>query len=48
MEKAVNSQLIEYLETNNLLCSSQFGYRKNRSTELASTSLLDRIRKEGC
>ena len=46
MEKAVNSQLIEYLETNNLLCSSQFGYRKNRSTELATTLLLDRIRKE--
>ena len=46
MEKAVNSQLIEYLQTNNLLCSSQFGYRKNRSTELATTSHLDRIRKE--
>ena len=37
MEKAVNSQL---------LCNSQFGYRKNRSTKLATTLLLDRIRKE--
>ena len=46
MEKAVNSQLIEYLETSNLLCNSQFGYRKNRSTELATTLLFDRIRKE--
>ena len=39
------SQIITYLEDNNLLSSQQFGCRKNRSTELAATLLLDNIRK---
>ena len=38
-------QLIDYLETNNVLSENQFGYRKRRSTELASILLTDNIRK---
>ena len=46
MEKAIHSQLIEYLETNSLITNRQFGYRSNHSTELAATLLLDKIRKD--
>ena len=48
-EKAVHHQLSSFL--NNLLSDKQFGYRKNRSTELATTLFLDNIRKmvdKGC
>lgn len=31
-EKILNEQILKYLETNNLLSDSQFGFRKNRST----------------
>lgn len=44
LEKAVHHQLIEYVE--NLLSKHQFGYRKKRSTELATILLSDSIRKE--
>ena len=46
LEKCVFSQIITYLEDNNLLSSQQFGFCKNHSTELAATLLLDDIRKE--
>ena len=46
LEKAVHYQLINYLETNNLLYENQFGYRKQRSTNLAASLLFDNIRKE--
>ena len=46
MERAVHTQLVEYLENNKLLSPQQFGFRKERSTELASTLLLNNIRKE--
>jgi hypothetical protein len=45
MEKVVHRQLITFLEKNNLLTNTQFGYRTSRSTELATTLLLDSIRK---
>lgn len=45
MEKAVHNQLSEYLESNNLLSEKQFGYRKKRSTELATALLLYDIRQ---
>jgi len=32
MEMVVNEQLREYLEVNQLLCPTQYGFRKNRST----------------
>ena len=45
MEKAVHRQLIDYLESEKLLSDQQYGYRKYRSTELASIHLTDDIRK---
>ena len=45
LEKVVHNQLSQYLESNDLLSDKQFGYRKNRSTELATTLLIDNIRK---
>ena len=45
MERAVQQQFFEYLETNKLLSKVQFGYRKNKSTQSASTFLTDSIRK---
>ena len=45
LERAVHKQLIDHLETNDLLSKTQFGYRKNRPTELAAILLSDNIRK---
>ena len=45
LERAVHKQLIDYLETNDLFSKTQFGYRKNRSTELVTILLSDNIRK---
>ena len=45
LERAVHSQLLDHLEKYHLLTNGQHGYRKNRSTKLASTLLLDDIRK---
>ena len=47
LEKAVHTQLSTFLERNNLLNDSQFGYRENRSTDLASALLIVSIRKNG-
>lgn len=47
LEKAVHTQLSTFLETNKLLNDSQFGYRENRSTDLASALLIDNIRRNG-
>ena len=44
-ERAVHKQLIDHLETNDILSKMQFGYRKNRSTEVATILLSDNIRK---
>jgi len=46
LEKAVYSQLINYLENNQLLSEAQYGYRKRRSTELAAVYFIDDIRKQ--
>ena len=46
MEKAVHEQLMQYLEENKVLSKTQFGYRKGRSTELATLFLTDEISKE--
>ena len=47
LEKAVHSQLLEYLETNKLLNQSQFGCRANRSSQLATALLVDEIKEAG-
>ena len=46
VEKAVHRQFIDFLESNNLLSESQFGFRKRQSTKLAATLLCDDIRRE--
>ena len=46
LERAVQRQLLYYLEECKLLSPYQFGYRKKRSTELATTLFIDNIRKE--
>ena len=45
LERAVPSKLLDHLEKYLLLTNFHYGYRKNRSTKLASTLLLDDIRK---
>ena len=45
LERAAHQQLSNYMEENDLLSTKQFGYRKKRSTELASLLLTDNIRK---
>ena len=46
MERAVHEQLTKYLEENKILSKTQFGYRKGRSTELATLFLTYEISKE--
>ena len=45
LEQAVHSQLLDHLKKCNLLTNCQYGYRKNRSTKLASALLQDDIQK---
>ena len=44
-ERVVFNQLYQYLDVNNLLFDSQYGFRKQHSTELAALELIDRIHK---
>ena len=46
LEKCVHAQLMSYLEKNDLLTNSQFGFHGNRSTESAVTFFTDHIRKK--
>ena len=46
IEKVVHLQLSYYLQENKLLNKNQFGFRKRRSTELASTLFVDSIKKK--
>ena len=41
----IYNQLSSYLEFNDLITSSQFGFRKRYNTELAVTLLTDNIRR---
>ena len=45
-EKIIYKQLYTYMNTNNLLNASQYGFRKAHSTELAALEMVDRIGKE--
>ena len=45
-EKVVLDQLYDYLIANGLLFESQYGFRKQHSTELAALELTGRIRRE--
>ena len=44
-EKIMYKQLEKYLETNNLICDHQFGFRKNHSTEHALMSISEQIKE---
>ncbi|XP_045446602.1 uncharacterized protein LOC123654761 [Melitaea cinxia] len=46
IEKLINKRLIDYLESNNLLSSSQFGFRPGSSTSDAVHQLTDHIVKK--
>ena len=46
LERAVHSQLLEYLESNKLISDRQFGYRRKRSTKLAATIFADEVRRD--
>ena len=41
IEKAISIQLVNFLETNNILHNSQFGFRAARSTTAATLNLVD-------
>ena len=41
-ENAMHTQLMEYFTFHNLLAGQQYGFRPNRSTELAALKLMDR------
>ena len=45
LERCIHSQLMDYLETHKLLSKHQFGFRRNRSTEDATTIFIDSIRR---
>ena len=44
VEKLAHLQLANYLESNNLLCPYQYGFRSHRSTQNAVTEFVDSIR----
>ena len=41
-ENVMQTQLMEYFTSHNLLASQQYGFRSNRSTEFATLELMDR------
>ena len=45
LEKCVHRQLMDHIETHQLLSQFQFGFRKHHSTELATVYFTDEIRK---
>lgn len=45
LEKIIHARIYEYLERNNILTDSQWGFRPNRSTTLASAKLIENIYK---
>lgn len=53
LEKVINSRLVKFLNTNNILSNNQFGFREGKSTEDAVIALVDDIvvcleKKEKC
>ena len=42
IENVMHTQLMDYFTLNKLFTSQQYGYRANRSTELAALELIDR------
>jgi hypothetical protein len=46
LEKLMYKRLIKFVEKNNILTDYQYGFRKNRSTELAMIELVNRITEQ--
>ena len=46
IEKIIFNQLFVFFQSNNLFFNSQYGFRKNHSTEFAALELIDIIKKE--
>ena len=46
IEKCVFTQVFDYFENHKLLFGSQYGYRKNHSTETACLELVDKLYKQ--
>ena len=42
-EKVVFNRLISYLDSNKVICSNQYGFRKNHSTYMSLIDIYDRI-----
>ena len=45
MERCIYNQMTDYLKKNNLLSPHQFGFRKGRSTELATALFFNEVRR---
>ena len=45
LEKLMYKRLIDFIDKNQILSKHQYGFRKNRSTELAIIELVDKIAK---
>lgn len=45
MERCIYNQLTEYLEKNDLLSPRQFGFRKEKSTEMAANLFFDDVHR---
>jgi hypothetical protein len=45
LEKLMYNRLIDFIDKNQILSKHQYGFRKNRSTELAIIELVDKITK---
>ena len=43
LEKVFYNRLLSYINTNNILCANQYGFRKGHSTSLALVDLYDKI-----
>jgi len=43
IEEILKNQLVEYLNSKGILCDAQFGFRKNKSTNMAIVDIISRI-----
>ena len=45
LEKLVNTKILAFLEKNDILCKHQYGFRKQYSTKLSLTNLINGVVK---
>jgi len=46
IEKVINNRMVDFLNDNNILSATQFGFRKNMGTEAALLNYIDHIQNE--